>query len=236
MIKTMRTDTLAVAAELTERGRPFVLATVVRAVAPTSTKAGDKAVITEDGDVHGWVGGSCAEPIVKKEAQAALADGECRLLHISPEAELPPSREGLTFRPMTCYSGGLLEIHLEPHLERPALLVCGNSPVARALVELGRVMRFRVVVADETTRPAIAGAPEVVDALSALPELRGPNTFVVVATHGMFDEDALEQALRLDAAYVGFVASHRRRAATFDRLSERGLSDAQLERMETANR
>lgn len=231
-MNTMRTDTLRVAAELAERGRPFVLATVVRAVAPTSTKAGDKAVITEDGEVHGWVGGSCAEPIVKKEAQAALADGECRLLHISPEAELPESRDGLTFRPMTCYSGGLLEIHLEPNLARPALLVCGNSPVARALVELGRAMRYVVVVADRTTRPPMDTQVEVVEELAGLRTWAGPNAYVVVATHGTFDVDALETVLGFECAYVGLVASQRRRASTFDRLSQRGVSDEQLMRIE----
>lgn len=225
-------DALKVAARLVEQGQPFVLATVVRALAPTSTKAGDKAVITEAGEVFGWVGGSCAEPIVKKEAEAALADGECRLVHISPDADLPPSRDGLTFRPMTCYSGGLLEIHVEPHLARPVLLVCGNSPVAHALAELGRGLRYRVVVADLTTRPSMGAELNVVHELDDLPPLGGPNTFAVVASHGMFDVEALQKVLSLDADYVGFVASERRRAAVFDRLSANGVSDESLERID----
>ncbi len=225
-------DALKVAAQLVERGQPFVLATVVRALAPTSTKPGDKAVITGDGEVFGWVGGSCAEPIVKKEAAAALEDGACRLVHISPEAELPPSRDGLTFRPMTCYSGGLLEIHVEPHLARPLLLVCGNSPVAHAVAALGKALRYRVVVADLTTRPSMGADLDVVTELDELPTLGGANTFAVVASHGMFDLDALEKVLSLDTGYVGFVASERRRASVFDSLSARGISDEALARID----
>ena len=68
------------AKELERQNEGYVLATVVRAVAPTSAKPGDKAVVTEDGVVQGWIGGSCAEPTVKKEAKLALLDAlsKCR--------------------------------------------------------------------------------------------------------------------------------------------------------------
>ena len=41
-------------------------------------------------------------------------------------------------------------------------------------------------------------------------------SFVVVATQGHFDEDALEHALATPAAYVGLVASHKRAEAVSD--------------------
>ena len=116
---------------LEARGEGYVLATVIRAVAPTSAKPGDKAVVTEGGTVHGWIGGSCAEPTVKHEAELALADGECRVVQITPEPVHANEREGLVVVPMTCYSGGELEIYLEPHVAKRELLVFGNSPVAR---------------------------------------------------------------------------------------------------------
>jgi len=49
---------------LRDTGNPFVIATVVRAEKPTSAKPGAKAIITEDGTLSGWIGGSCAEPTV----------------------------------------------------------------------------------------------------------------------------------------------------------------------------
>ncbi len=65
--------------ELRNTGNPFVVATVIRAEKPTSAKVGAKAIITEDGTLNGWIGGSCAEPTVKREAKKALPDGLPRL-------------------------------------------------------------------------------------------------------------------------------------------------------------
>ena len=66
-------DVLDQMRELREKGQPFVLATVVRVEKPTSAKPGAKAIITEDGGLSGWIGGSCAEPSVRREALKVLA-------------------------------------------------------------------------------------------------------------------------------------------------------------------
>ena len=67
------------AAELTAKGEAFVVATVVRYVAPSSGKPGNKAIITAEGELSGWIGGGCAQPVVIKEALKALQDGRARL-------------------------------------------------------------------------------------------------------------------------------------------------------------
>ena len=76
----MPEDLLTLAANLRSRGEPFALATVVRCERPTSAKPGAKALIRPDGSVSGWVGGACAEPVVAREALAALRDGRPRLV------------------------------------------------------------------------------------------------------------------------------------------------------------
>ena len=60
------------AQELLDKQVPFATAIVVRAEKPTSGKPGDKALITADGTMYGWVGGSCAQPTVIREALKAL--------------------------------------------------------------------------------------------------------------------------------------------------------------------
>lgn|GEM_PF-2747721 len=45
---------------------------VVRAERPTSGKPGDKAIITADGTLYGWIGGNCAQPSVVREALRAM--------------------------------------------------------------------------------------------------------------------------------------------------------------------
>ena len=132
----MRRDLLKLAAELSARDEPFVLATVVRREAPSSAQSGDAAIVTVSGEFHGWLGGSCTQPSVAREAVRALADGKPRLIGLSPN---PASdrRPGVTALPMTCHSGGSVDIYLEPVLPARRLTVYGHSPVARALARLG---------------------------------------------------------------------------------------------------
>jgi xanthine dehydrogenase accessory factor len=224
-------DHFALAEALAKQGEPFVVATVVRAESPTSAKAGDKAIITQRGLIDGWVGGSCAEPTVLEEAKAALEDGECRLIQISPTADPSAARQGMKLYPMTCYSGGTLEIYIEPHVSLPVLLVFGNSPVARALGELGRVMNYRVTNVDLTERPPLPG--NVIQDLEQLERLGPGPIYAVVATHGMFDEQALARAVGLRPHYLGLVASPRRAAGVKSTLLGQGVDALELERLRT---
>ena len=200
----------------------YVLATVVRAVAPTSAKPGDKAVVTEEGVVQGWIGGSCAEPTVKREAKLALADGACRVVQITPDP-VTSGRDGHVVVPMTCYSGGELEIYLEPHPAKAELLVFGNSPVAQSLIELGVFAGYRVTVVDTTERPPLEGAV-VVDDLGGATLKRPERAAIVIATHGVFDEDAIARAAELEPRYLGVVASPRRFTSLAGSMKRRGLS------------
>jgi xanthine dehydrogenase accessory factor len=211
------------AKELEAKGEGFVLATVVRAVAPTSAKPGDKAVITEAGVVHGWIGGSCAEPTIKKEAELALSDGACRVVQITPDPNLPNDREGLVVVPMTCYSGGELEIYLEPHRAKRELVVFGNSPVAQSLVELGVAVGYDVTVVDTTERPPLEGA-KVITALDEVALKRPAEAAIVVATHGVFDEDAVARSVELGSGYLGVVASPRRFSSLGGSMQRQGVS------------
>ena len=210
------------AKDLEAQNEGYVLATVVRAVAPTSAKPGDKAVVTAEGVVQGWIGGSCAEPTVKREAKLALADGACRVVQITPDP-VASGRDGLVVVPMTCYSGGELEIYLEPHPAQAELLVFGNSPVAQALIELGIFAGYRVTVVDTTERPPLEGATIVEDLADA--ELKRPErAAIVIATHGVFDEDAITRAAELEPRYLGVVASPRRFSSLAGSMKRRGVS------------
>jgi xanthine dehydrogenase accessory factor len=135
----------AKAHDLVRAGVPFVTATVVRAEKPTSGKPGDKAIITVDGVMHGWIGGSCAQPTVIKEAMRVMAADRSRLIRLSPDPDQLASEDGVVDVPMTCYSGGTLEIFLEPQQPRPRLLIVGDLPIAQALAQLGQAMNYHVI-------------------------------------------------------------------------------------------
>ncbi len=215
----MSDDLLAVAADLQRRGEPFALATVVRCERPTSAKPGAKALIRDDGTVSGWVGGACAEPTVVREAMNALRDGRPRLLGLVGEGGRGPSRtEGIVDYPMTCHSGGTLEIYVEPYLPKPLLVLVGHGPVIDALSTLGRGADYAVVVT--------SGGPAELEQLRLT-----PRASVVVATHADTDEDVLTHVLTTDAGYVSLVASRRRAALILDRLKTRGVPAERLGRL-----
>lgn len=65
--------------ELSQDGRPFVLATVVKSVGSTPRKPGTKMLIESSGRFWGTIGGGQLEVLVLAEAAKALAAGEGRL-------------------------------------------------------------------------------------------------------------------------------------------------------------
>jgi xanthine dehydrogenase accessory factor len=205
---------------LRAQGEPFVLATVVRVERPASARPGMKAILTADGALEGWVGGSCAHGAVVREGLRALRAEQPRLLRLLPTAA-PEEGEGVVQQPMPCHSGGALEIYLEPVLPPPRLVVVGDAPLADALARLGALVGFAV-----TRAGAAEGGQE--GALAALPASQLAGAYVVVATMGQYDEDALAQVLQAAPAYVGLVASRTRAAAVRAELARRGIEDARL--------
>jgi len=224
---------LTLLAENAAAGRACALATVVRTESPTSAHPGDKAVITSDGELHGWIGGSCSEPLVRREALVAMTDGMPRLVRIRPDAEVAETRTaGELTVATTCPSGGTLDVFIDPHLPKPLLVVIGGSPAARTLIALGRVVGFRTCGVHPAAAAAdFPGADRVIDSLD-LSMLDGETEcWVVVATMGHYDDDALAAALTLKAADVALVASGRRAEAVIETLRARGVSDDDLARV-----
>ncbi len=219
-----RTDVIALAQELRSKNEPFVLATVVCVERPSSGRPGFKAIVRPNRQLMGWLGGSCAESVLVAESLRALRDGRPRLLRLAPDAGMTATPEGVVEHVMECESGGTMEIYLEPHLPKPQLLVVGDSPVAEALVALGRLLAYRVVlVALGSGEAAFPGADRIVHDLAEIPALVTPDTYAIVATMGKYDESALLHLAGSRAAYLGLVASRRRAAAVLKGLAAQGV-------------
>lgn len=217
--------------QLQDAGRPYVLALVVRFEKPISGKPGDKALILEDGSLHGWVGGGCTAPIVIEESKKALMDGKPRLLQISPNGTAV--RVGMVNHAMTCHSGGTLEIYLEPVLPKPMLVVLGRSPVGQALLRLGAAMDYRLAQAapdaDRDDRLELSYFNDQDYDLAKLP--KSPRIYAVVSTQGEDDEGAMEAALAARCDYIAFVASRRKKDAVLEYLGDKGVSCCQLKKI-----
>jgi xanthine dehydrogenase accessory factor len=205
------------ASELARSGQAFALATVVWRQGPSSGQLGSRAIITADGEVHGWIGGACAEPVVIRQARQVIADGEPRLLLLgTPDQFGETVPEGMTVVPIACQSEGALEVFIEPVQPAPRLVVVGRSPMAQTLAALADALGWRTALLDGSGFSA-ADADE--------------RSMVVVATQGHGDEEAVEQAVLARPAYLGLVASQRRGAAVLGYLADRGLPKDQLDRV-----
>jgi xanthine dehydrogenase accessory factor len=217
------------AGELTRRGQAFALATVVWRQGPSSGQQGSRAIVTDAGELHGWIGGACAEPAVIREAREVITEGVPRLLLLgSPEQFASTGRigstadgapvvpEGVSVVPISCQSEGALEVYIEPVLPTPHLVIVGRSPMAHTLAELAGALGWRAELIDGPDFTA-ADADE--------------RSMVVVATQGHHDEEAVEQAVAARPAYLGLVGSQRRGAALLGYLADRGVPKGRLDQV-----
>lgn len=207
-----------VAQDLRDRSQPFAFATIVRTVGATAAKPGAKALLSADGTIlQGWLGGGCTRGAVKRATLQALAEGTPQLVSVAPEDMLAEKGvtpgdqiDGTQFARNGCPSRGTVDIFIEPCLPLPQLVVLGASPVAQALRMLAPTFHWQV----ETEMQAV-----------------GPQRFIVVATQGQGDLDALKAALDTQADYVAFVGSHRKFEALGTKLVAAGVEKTVVDRV-----
>ncbi|MGD8330656.1 MAG: XdhC family protein [Acidobacteriota bacterium] len=223
----MKAAMLSLAAKLTAAGEPFAVATVVRREAPSSAQLGDTAIVTRDGRLHGFIGGSCTRATVVDQALQVLASARARLISFQDDGST--RADDIVSVPMTCHSGGSVEIYIDPVFPVPRLLLLGSSPVNRALARLGTAMPYTVVLSGGAESDATDGEEEVaaLDDLAGFADRNdGVKLFVLVATMGESDEDMLAAAITAQPDYLGVIASRRRMEEITATLRARGIDEA----------
>ncbi|MEL6885881.1 MAG: XdhC family protein [Pseudomonadota bacterium] len=216
--EVLSTDLAEAAHALRARDVPFAFATIVRTAGATAAKPGAKALLSADGTIlHGWLGGGCTRGAVKRAALQALQDGSPQLVSVAPEDLLmekgvTPGDEvdGTHFARNGCPSRGSIDIFIEPCLPTPQLVVLGASPVAQALSALAPQFNWSVISAFPTSEA----------------ERPHQQRFIVVATQGQGDLEALKAALTSRSEYVAFVGSRRKFAALANKLTAAGVQQA----------
>jgi xanthine dehydrogenase accessory factor len=211
---------------LADTATPLALATVVQTALSTSGNVGDKALVSAEGIVEGWIGGGCAQPAVIEAARSALETAKPCLIRVGPSGEWE-TLDGVVDFSSGCLSGGTQVIFVEPLNQQAKLDILGDSPVAQCLCELAARLDFSVTVI----------SPDV-DA-SQLPETvrlerdfeSSDGDFVVVATQGRHDRAALKAAISSNAAYIGMVASRKKIAGLKASLAKSGIAADQMERV-----
>jgi xanthine dehydrogenase accessory factor len=228
-------DTFALIAELRERGAEFCVVTVVRTENATSAKAGAKAVVLGDGTIRGFLGGGCVQGAVRSTAAAVLKDGSPRLIRVKPKDEVASAvdRDGTELHRSFCPSGGTVDMFVEPMRRASRIILCGGSPVAVAVAELGARVGYRIAVAalaDDHER--FAAAEQRVAGFDLTPLAVTAADWIVVSTQGKRDREALAAALASPADYVAFVGSRRKAQVLLGQLREQGqLAESRLARL-----
>jgi xanthine dehydrogenase accessory factor len=208
------------------------VAYIVRREAPTSGKPGDKALVTQRGEIKGWIGGGCTQGIVIKEAIEAINEGMPRLVRIQTALDAP-QQMGVKNYKMTCMSGGSVEVYIEPIMPVAELRIFGRSHIAKSLCEIGEAAGFRVTVISDIIENEMFPKATKCLTLKALPSQEFPNDFVVVCTQGEDDEGSLAAAIHTNPRYLGFVASTRKANSILMALKRQGMAHEQLARVKT---
>jgi len=205
------------AADLARRGESFALATVVWRQGPSSSQPSSRAIITASGELHGWIGGACAEPAVIRAARDVLTTRTAQLLLLGSSDQFGGGvPEGMAVVPVSCQSDGALEVYIEPVLPVPHLVVVGRSPMAHTLADLARALDWRA---------------DLIDGAEFASSDASERSMVVVATQGHNDEAVVERAAAARPAYLGLVGSAKRGAAVLGYLADRGVPQDQLDRV-----
>lgn len=214
--------------EFTKKNEPFAIAIVVRRDAPSSGKTGDKAVINKYGEIIGWLGGGCVNAILIKEAEDAMKTGKARLVKIG-KSLIPQKQDGVMEYKMTCQSEGTVEVFIEPVLSLPHLLVMGKTAIAKALVKMAKLAGYRVTgVAVDAKIDTFEQVDELITQINLEKVKTTAASFIVVATQGEQDEASLEHALKKEHAYIGFVASKKKKDAVFGYLMGAGIDEKKI--------
>lgn len=216
--EVLSTDLAEVAQQLRDKHEPFAFATIVRTAGSTAAKPGAKALLSMDGSIlQGWLGGGCTRGAVKRAALQALQDGTPQLVSVAPEDLLAEKGvaageevDGTRFARNGCPSRGTVDIFIEPCLPTPELVVMGASPVAQALSNL---------------------APQFHWSVTSTPQRKNlhQRSFVVIATQGQGDLDALKAALIAQSTYVAFVGSRQKYASLAEKLRAAGFEQSVID-------
>lgn len=209
------------------RGKPLVLATLIRAVGSVPRDAGAKMLVFPDGSIAGTIGGGQFERLVIRDC-LALFDGAAR----SVKKNYLLQESGRDATGMLC--GGEAEVFMELMSPPTTLYIFGGGHIGRALVKISEDLGFRIVVIDD--RPDIlAQYRESIKTILTDPGYERdfpaihPGSYVVIVTRGhKCDKEVLAKTINAGCAYIGMIGSRRKISRTFADLKENGVDPALL--------
>lgn len=211
--------------EMSKKGEPFTIATVIKAEGSTSAKPGSKAIFNNNGKrIFGWVGGGCAENEVGQESINCILENKTSILPIDLDDEVLGAG-------MPC--GGTLEVFIEPQFMKPELVLVGHGKVVELLVEFGSLMNMNITVDDPLANTDNFPKANNLRNTKDYEQMEfNTNSYVIVATQHKGDHFVLKQALKSEAPYIALIASKKRTELTLQYVLDIGISRELLHRVQ----
>lgn len=223
-MQTKRTDILQKALKNKENSIPFVLATVVEAIAGTPGRSGFKMLVYQDSTSEGTVGGGLIEQKVICEALKIFHRQQNKFL----EFDLSDSEKGIG---MVC--GGTARVFLEFFPPRRQAFLFGAGHLCQSLLPLLNSIDFHTIVIDERPDYASkqkfpnAGKTVCSDYLSFITQMDTTSQdAIIIFTHAHeHDFNILLKILQknLPHRYLGMIASRSKAEKNLAQLRENGI-------------
>ncbi|MCH1514360.1 MAG: XdhC/CoxI family protein [Acidimicrobiales bacterium] len=210
---------------LLEKEESFALVTVVK-----GSPVGKKMIVFPDekgGDgFEGSLGNRSLDRVVSRDARGELAAGRSGVRNYGESGE---AREET------------IQVFVESFIKPPQLLIVGAVDFTAALVKIGKVLGFRVIVCDArevfATTQRFPLADEVIvewpnKVIEELGQTLGPRDAVCILTHdAKFDVPAIVSALTTEVGYIGVMGSRKTHEDRTNRLNEVGVTVKEIERL-----
>ena len=224
------TDFARVMGSLVDRREPFVMATVVRVEGSSLGKPGFKVIISKTGEIlYGSLGGVCPESAIASTSRQTLRTGTPKTVKVylenvekAVEGTIVSQSDDEIHVETNC--GGMMEIYVEPYLPQQRLILVGQGgkdDVEDALVSMGKMLDFEVVVIDHN--PILSAEPDetIRDVDFDLSKFRfNESDSVVVLTKGARDVAVLLSLSKFNLRFMGLLGSGQRVREDFEALKQ----------------
>jgi xanthine dehydrogenase accessory factor len=220
------------AAELADAGQAFALCTVITSRGSVPGKVGAKMIVEKDGTPFGTVGGAGLEEKTKALALECLAAKKTGHYKFDLAYFRPGALDSLC--------GGTVEILVEYMGAVPHVLICGGGHVGLEVARLLDQLEYVYSVVDD--RPEYVARERFTEArglFAARPEdffptadLAGYSHIIILGYSHRVDTDILHHCCKRFPGYIGVISSKLKRKEMFARVTARGVSEAELARVQ----
>lgn len=215
-----------------KKGRPVVLATVVKKIGSAPRDVGARILVREDGSFIGTLGGGSFEMRVWKDALEALGQGKPTL------KKYVFRREGVDEGVETgLICGGEVEVYIDVLKPMPKIVLVGAGHLAQAISKIAVVLGYRTAVID--VNPEFASKERFPDAEELIiskdledwaDEIQVTSSDIILIVYGGVEEDykALRASLKTNVKYIGLLGSRRKCAEFLKKLRDEGYKEEDL--------